>query len=49
MKIYQFEKADLFYNKAKDYLLRDAAKHHLLLRIIHTLLLFVYRFSKSYL
>ncbi|MGB3533809.1 MAG: GNAT family N-acetyltransferase [Microcoleaceae cyanobacterium] len=38
MKIYQFEKPQLFYNQAKQYLFTNAAKHHLLLRIIHTLI-----------
>ncbi len=38
MKIYQFDKPQLFYNQAKQYLLKDAAQHHLLLRIIHTLI-----------
>ncbi|MGB3405822.1 MAG: GNAT family N-acetyltransferase [Microcoleaceae cyanobacterium] len=38
MKIYQFKTADLFYNQAQQYLLRDAARNHLLLRITHTLI-----------
>ncbi len=38
MKIYQYKQASQFHSQAKDYLLNDAAQHHLLLRISNTLI-----------
>jgi predicted GNAT family acetyltransferase len=38
MKLYHFQQIRSFYHRAKDYLFTDAAQHHLLLRISHTLI-----------
>jgi predicted GNAT family acetyltransferase len=45
MKLYQFQQADSFYHRAKDYLFTEAAQHHLLLRISKTLIDYPERYT----